>query len=126
LEPLIRQAHCPVCGNLSRRIHSHYLRQPWDLVWNNWPVQLYILARRFFCDCPDYPRIIFSEPFPKTLKYYAHQMERLQAVLLEMALLKCRGAADWLDLRVCHLWRVLAPTSTPGDINHQYHEYRSG
>jgi transposase len=74
-----------VCVNLSRRIHSHYLRQPWDLVWNNWPVQLYILARRFFCDCPDYPRIIFSEPFPKTLKYYAHQMERLQAVLLEMA-----------------------------------------
>ena len=26
LEPLTRQAHCPVCGNLSRRIHSHYLR----------------------------------------------------------------------------------------------------
>lgn len=84
LEPLTRQAHCPVCGNLSRRIHSHYLRQPWDLVWSHWPVQLYILARRFFCDCPDCPRIIFSEPFPRILKYYSHRTERLQTLLLEM------------------------------------------
>lgn len=85
LEPLTREAQCPVCGTLSQRIHSHYLRQPWDLVWSNWPVQLYIVARRFFCDCPDCPRIIFSEPFPQILKYYAHRTTRLQAILLEMA-----------------------------------------
>jgi transposase len=85
LAPLTREAHCPVCDTLSQRIHSHYSRQPWDLVWNNWSVQLYIIARRFFCDCPDCPRIIFSELFPKTLKYFAHRTERLQAVLLEMA-----------------------------------------
>jgi transposase/DNA-binding CsgD family transcriptional regulator len=85
LEPLTREAVCPVCGTLSRRIHSRYLRQPWDLVWLNLPVQLYILARRFFCDCPDCPRRIFSEPFPRILKYYAHRTLRLQEVLLEMS-----------------------------------------
>ena len=35
LEPLTREAQCPVCGTLSQRIYSHYLRQPWDLVWSN-------------------------------------------------------------------------------------------
>ena len=85
LEPLKREACCPVCGTLSRRVHSHYLRQPWDLAWSSWPVQLFVRARRFFCDCPDCPRIIFSEPFPQTLKYYGHRTLRLQKVLLEMA-----------------------------------------
>ena len=85
LEPLKREACCPICGTLSRRIHSHYLRQPWDLAWSSWPVQLFVRARRFFCDCPDCPRIIFSEPFPQTLKYYGHRTRRLQKVLLEMA-----------------------------------------
>ncbi|MDD5703742.1 MAG: ISL3 family transposase [Dehalococcoidales bacterium] len=85
LEALTREAHCPLCCTLSRRIHSHYLRQPWDLVWSGWPVQLYIVARRFFCDCPDCPRLIFSEPFPKILKYDAHRTTRLQEVLLAMA-----------------------------------------
>jgi hypothetical protein len=28
LEPIIREAYCLICGTLSRRIHSHYLR-PW-------------------------------------------------------------------------------------------------
>ena len=32
LEPLTREDRCPICGTLSRRIHSHYLRQAWDLV----------------------------------------------------------------------------------------------
>jgi len=85
LEPLKREARCSVCGTLSQRIHSHYLGQPWDLVWSGWPIQLYIVTRRFFCDCLDCPRIIFSEPFPKILKYYAHRTTRLQAALLEMA-----------------------------------------
>jgi transposase len=85
LEPRRREAHCPLCGTLSQRIHSHYFRRPWDLNWGHWPVQLYIVARRFFCDCPDCPCHIFAEPFPDILKYYSRQTSRLQTALLEIA-----------------------------------------
>jgi transposase len=85
LEPRRREAHCHLCGALSQRIHSHYFRRPWDLNWGRWPVQLYVVARRFFCDCPDCPCRIFAEPFPDILKYYSRQTSRLQTALLEMA-----------------------------------------
>ena len=85
LEPHQKEAHCPICGTLSQRVHSHYLRHPFDLSWSGWPVQLWIICRRFFCDCPDCPRSIFSESFPEVLKYYAHRTYRLQTLLLEIA-----------------------------------------
>jgi transposase len=85
LEPVKREARCPRCGTLSRRIHSRYLRHPWDLPWSRWPVQLCIVTRRFFCDCPDCPRHVFSELFPDTVNSYARQTVRLQKALLEMA-----------------------------------------
>jgi transposase len=94
LEPLKREARCPLCGTLSQRIHSHYPRHPWDLPWSSSPVQLWITCRRFFCDCPDCPRQIFAESFPKSLKPYARQTIRLQTLLLELAHLgSAEGAA---------------------------------
>lgn len=95
LEPLKREARCPQCGTLSRRIHSRYLRHPWDLPWSRWPVQLCIITRRFFCDSPSCQRSIFSEPFPELLEPYAHQTVRLQKALLEMAhISSAEGAAQ--------------------------------
>jgi transposase len=85
LEPWGREARCPICGTLSRRIHSRYLRHPWDLPWSCWPVQLYVITRRFFCDCPSCTRRIFSEPFPDLLEPYARQTNRLQNTLLEVS-----------------------------------------
>ncbi len=94
LEPLKKEARCPICGTLSQRIHSHYLRHPWDLPWSIRPVQLWITCRRFFCDSPDCSRQIFAEPFPQALKPYARQTTRLETVLLELAHLgSAEGAA---------------------------------
>jgi len=85
LEPVRNAAACPLCGRWSRCVHSRYQRQPWDLPWGRWPVQLVVHARRFFCDASDCPRRIFTESFPGVLGRYARQTARLCRVLLELA-----------------------------------------
>jgi transposase len=85
LEPLRSTVTCPVCGTLSARVHSRYRRQPWDVPWGRWPVQLVVHARRFFCDVSTCPRRIFVEPFPGVLAPYARQTERWRLALLELA-----------------------------------------
>jgi transposase len=84
LEPVRSAGSCPVCMTLSQRVHSRYYRQPWDLPWGRWPVQLVVQARRFFGDTPTCPRRIFVESFPQVLARYARQTERLRHVLLEL------------------------------------------
>src|SRR5215475_11336078 len=85
VKPTRSGAACPICGTRSQRVHSRYRRQPWDMPWGQWPVQLIVHARRFFCDVPTCPRRIFVEPFPRVLARYARQTERLRWVLLELA-----------------------------------------
>lgn len=85
LEPVRRAVPCPLCGILSKRVHSHYRRRAWDLPWCKWPVQLIVYTRRFFCDTPECPRRIFAEPFPEILLPHARQTQRLRVTLLELA-----------------------------------------
>jgi transposase len=84
LEPMRRAVSCPMCGTRSQRVHSRYRRKPWDVPWGQWPVQLIIHARRFFCDVPTCPRRIFVEPFPGVLAPYARQTARWRQILLEL------------------------------------------
>jgi hypothetical protein len=85
LAPTRVTAACPVCATPRRRIHSRYRRQAWDVPWGQWPVQLVVQARRFFCLVPSCPRRVFTEPFPGVLVRYARQTERLRQILLELA-----------------------------------------
>jgi hypothetical protein len=55
---------CPVWGTRSRRVHSRYRRNPWEVPWGPWPGPLLVHARRFLCDAPSCPRRMFVEPFP--------------------------------------------------------------
>ena len=80
-----RRVHCPVCGNPSTRVHSHYHRSPQDLPWSSYPIQLSISARRFFCDNKPCSHRIFTEPFPGTLSRYARRTERLQQAFLKLS-----------------------------------------
>jgi transposase len=66
-------------------VHSRSRRQPWDLPWGRWPVQVVVHARRFCCDVSTCPRQIFVEPFARVLARDARQTERLRQVLLELA-----------------------------------------
>lgn len=85
LEPMRTTVACPVCATPSRRVHRRDQRRPWDLPWGQWPVQLVVQARRFFCDAPACLRRIFVEPCPQVLACYARHTERLRQRLLELA-----------------------------------------
>src|ERR1700748_1034974 len=41
---------CPLCGTVSRRIHSRYRRRVTDLPLSGRVVELLVIARRFRCD----------------------------------------------------------------------------
>ena len=90
LLPVRNFVPCPSCGANSQRVHSRYWRRVWDLPWFNWPVQLLISARRFFCDTAGCLRRIFTGPFPKVLARYGRRTQRTQHSLLELA--RCSNA----------------------------------
>ncbi len=58
-------SRCPLCGQLSARIHSRYTRKLADLPWHGAQVQWRWRTCRFFCDTPGCPRRIFTERLPE-------------------------------------------------------------
>jgi len=75
-------AACPVCGNLSGRLHSHYSRTVTDLPWGGRSVRLSLKVRRFRCSDLRCPRRVFAERLPKVVEPYARKTIRLQEILL--------------------------------------------
>jgi hypothetical protein len=56
-------AECPLCGMLSRRIHSRYLRQVADLPCAGREARIRMITRRFVCEVAHRRRQIFAERF---------------------------------------------------------------
>src|SRR5687768_9465332 len=52
---------CPLCSQLTSRIHSRYRRCLTDLPWADVVIRLSLHSRRFFCLNPDCTRSIFTE-----------------------------------------------------------------
>jgi transposase len=77
---------CPVCGTISVRIHSRYLRKLGDLPWEKLPVLIFLHARKFFCAGKECRRRIFTEPLPGTALRYARRTRRAAETL------------DWITL----------------------------
>lgn len=75
------EAVCPLCQRPAVRVHSRYLRRVADLPWVGWPVQFRLSARRFFCDNPACPRLIFTERLPTVVVPYSRKTIRLVALL---------------------------------------------
>src|SRR5687767_7669442 len=73
-------AACPVCGQHSTRIHSHYQRTLADLPWNRVAVLIHLRSRKFYCDNPQCQRRIFTEPVPSLAQRYARRTNPLQEV----------------------------------------------
>lgn len=74
---------CPLCGCLSRRIHSRYTRTLADLPWHGVRVRLVAHLRKFSCDTPTCRRRIFAERVPETAAPHARRTVRA-AVALEV------------------------------------------
>jgi transposase len=78
-------ARCPLCGNGSPKVHSHYIKTIADLSWRNVSLTLKIRARRFFCLNRRCQRVIFCERLPEVAPY-ARKTDRLEEALLSIAL----------------------------------------
>jgi transposase len=79
------RSRCPLCGLLSSRVHSRYLRTVSDLPWHGIYVVLEVRARRFFCDEASCERRIFCERLPE-IAARARKTDRLEQALLAIAL----------------------------------------
>ena len=64
--------HGPAAGHfqVSRRVHSRYIRRPTDMTWGGLTTQLELHVRRFHCDTPDCTQQIFAEQLPQFLRRY--------------------------------------------------------
>jgi transposase len=85
-EPTRRAVPCPHCGELSRRQHSRYERNPLDLPWRGYTVRLRVHSRRWFCDVPTCSRKIFAERFDSALAHYARRTNGTTELLTTFAL----------------------------------------
>ncbi len=74
-------ANCPLCGQLSNRVHSRYRRTLADLPCGGLAVRLEVQARKFFCGNPQCRRRIFAEPLPTLAGRSARRTLRLQDAL---------------------------------------------
>jgi hypothetical protein len=63
----VGEAFCPVCGEVSRRVHGRYVRHVRDLPFSGQGVRLCLATRRFSCERRDCPRRIFAERFEETV-----------------------------------------------------------
>lgn len=77
-------ANCPCCGVAASRRQSQYQRMLADLPWQGVPVVVRLVVRRFWCDNPACPRVIFAERVPTLATPYARKTQRLLTVLTQL------------------------------------------
>jgi len=82
---LARQATCPCCGQIAKRVHSWYERHPQDLPWCGIRIRLHLSVQKFFCDNPDCLRKIFVERLPKLVPVHAQKTSRLRETMRLLA-----------------------------------------
>lgn len=78
---------CPDCGDLSRRVHSRYMRSLSDLPAHGRLVRIALTVRRFRCGNACCPRVIFAERFGEDIVApYARRTARLQTIVHHLGL----------------------------------------
>jgi transposase len=73
-------------------VHSRYVRRIADLPWADSPVRVNAVCRKFFCDWPDCPCVVFVERLGDVVGLYARRTERLSQLISALGLL-AGGAA---------------------------------
>ena len=80
------KAACPICGQPSYRIHSHYERTIADLPCVAFSLTLIVQVCKFFCSNPDCRRRIFTERLPEVAAPWARKTMRLAEQLQSIGL----------------------------------------
>ncbi|QDU89069.1 Transposase [Pirellulimonas nuda] len=83
-------AHCPSCGEPSRRVHSRYVRNLKDLSWHGLQVRLVWRSRKLFCRNAGCQQRVFTERLPKVAQPHARQTTRSEEALRAIAM-ACGG-----------------------------------
>jgi len=78
------EAACPLCQQVSHRVHSHYTRTLADLPCAGKALRLLVLVRRFFCENETCIRKIFAERLPDLTRVYARRTSRGIETLAEL------------------------------------------
>jgi transposase len=81
------ESPCPVCGVMSRSIHSHYERTLQDLAWGSYSVRIGLKARRFRCGQAGCKREVFTERYVDWVVAYARRINRLSELLSQLGIL---------------------------------------
>lgn len=76
-------AICPVCGCLSKRVHSRYVRRPADLPCSGRLLRLVLTVRRFFCRNAICPRKTFAERVADVVPVHAQKTVTLRAIMYQ-------------------------------------------
>ena len=80
-------AACPLCGFLSRRVHSRYVRQVADLPSAGREVRIRVVTRRFVCDTTHCRRRVFAERFGDcVLPERSRRTSRLECIVHHLGL----------------------------------------
>jgi transposase len=74
-------AMCPCCGQLSRRVHSRYVRHLTDAPLRQVQVAVELHVRKFYCDTPGCDRSIFVERVAGFAESYARRTVQLDELL---------------------------------------------
>jgi transposase len=82
------EAACPLCQQISHRVHSHYTRTLADQPCAGKALQLLVLVRRFFCENERCARKIFAERLPDLTAVYARRTTRCKEALAEWVVLQ--------------------------------------
>src|SRR5579883_2624002 len=112
-------AACPLCQQISHRVHSHYIRQLSDLPCAGKALRLLVVVRRFFCENDACTRNIFAERVPDLASVYARRTTRCTETLAELGFaLGGKAAAalgSFLGLQSSRttILRILRQTSLP-------------
>jgi transposase len=79
-------ARCPQCHQLSRHMHSRYVRQLADLPWGRAVTRIELHTRRFFCHTPGCRQDVFTERIPGLAAPYGRRTYALAETLHRLAL----------------------------------------
>ncbi|GHO49886.1 hypothetical protein KSX_80490 [Ktedonospora formicarum] len=90
------------------RVHSRYRRTVGALYWEGRRVVLSLLVRKFFCDTPQCPRLIFTERLPDFIELWARITNRLCHSLEAIGFAASREVGSRL---ASHVWISVPPTT---------------
>ena len=79
------KSNCPICGSVSHKIHSTYIRRLQDMPCAGMPVELSLELRKFFCNNPQCKRKIFAEPI-ENFRPYSRRTERAKELLIKIGM----------------------------------------